>query len=131
MRWPKQVKMERTTQLLPHILIVLCLATMQNACGNTTIPFHVGVVLDMGTLVGKMGWTSISMAIDDFYALHSNYTSRLVLHPRDSKNDVVQAAASGICSLIFSLVTLTDIDFFHFQNIVFPVGAVDICKEIS
>jgi len=104
---------------------------MQNACGNTTIPFHVGVVLDMGTLVGKMGWTSISMAIDDFYALHSNYTSRLVLHPRDSKNDVVQAAASGICSLIFSLVTLTDIDFFHFQNIVFPVGAVDICEEIS
>ncbi|XP_039130206.1 glutamate receptor 2.9-like isoform X1 [Dioscorea cayenensis subsp. rotundata] len=43
-----------------------------------------------------MGLTSISMAMDEFYAFHSNYTTRLVLHLRDSKNDVVLAASEVV-----------------------------------
>ncbi|KAM0943353.1 putative periplasmic binding protein-like I [Dioscorea sansibarensis] len=61
--------------------------------GASTTVFRVGVVLDSATIVGKMGPTSISMAMDEFYASHSNYTTRLVLHLRDSKNDVVLAAS--------------------------------------
>lgn len=61
-----------------------------------TVPVHVGVVLDMGTLVGKMGMTSISLAIDEFYSLNKNYTTRVVLHARDSNADVVQAASSAL-----------------------------------
>ncbi|OMO86150.1 hypothetical protein CCACVL1_09765 [Corchorus capsularis] len=34
------------------------------------------------------------MALSDFYATHSSYRTRLVLNPRDSKSDVVGAAAA-------------------------------------
>ncbi|KAM0943351.1 putative periplasmic binding protein-like I [Dioscorea sansibarensis] len=65
-------------------------------CSASTTPFHVGVVLNLGTRIGKIGRTSISLAMDDFYASHQHYTTRLVLHTRDSKNDVVQAASEVI-----------------------------------
>ncbi|OMO90641.1 putative glutamate receptor 2 plant [Corchorus olitorius] len=33
------------------------------------------------------------MALSDFYQTHPHYKTRLLLHPTDSKGDVVQAAA--------------------------------------
>ncbi|CAD6219170.1 unnamed protein product [Miscanthus lutarioriparius] len=63
---------------------------------NKVEKFHVGVVLDLGTPVGKVARTSISIAVEDFYAVHPNYTTRLVLHVRDSMSDDVQAAAAVI-----------------------------------
>ena len=62
---------------------------------NTTIPVKVGVVLDMDTWLGKMGLSCISMALSDFYASHGHYKTRLALEIRDSKRDVVGAAAAG------------------------------------
>ncbi|GFS44652.1 glutamate receptor 2.6 [Actinidia rufa] len=61
---------------------------------TTTIPVNVGVVLDMDQWMGKMGLSCISMALSDFYASHDYYKTRLVLNTRDSKNDVVGAAAA-------------------------------------
>ncbi|XP_018678694.2 glutamate receptor 2.7-like [Musa acuminata AAA Group] len=43
-----------------------------------------------------MGSTSISMAVEDFYAMHGNYTSRIVFHTKDSKSDVIQAASAAL-----------------------------------
>ncbi|KAA8525700.1 hypothetical protein F0562_007555 [Nyssa sinensis] len=63
---------------------------------NTTIPVNVGVVLDIDKWVGKMGLSCISMALQDFYASHGYYKTRLVLHTRDSKGDVIGAAAAGV-----------------------------------
>ncbi|XP_034682430.1 glutamate receptor 2.7-like isoform X1 [Vitis riparia] len=63
---------------------------------NTTIPVKVGVVLDMDTWPGKMGLSCISMALSDFYASHGHYKTRLVLEIRDSKRDVVGAAAAAL-----------------------------------
>lgn len=63
---------------------------------NTTILVNVGVVLDMDTLVGKMSLSCISMALSDFYASHSYYKTRLILNTRDSKRDVVAAAAAAL-----------------------------------
>ncbi|WJZ85467.1 hypothetical protein VitviT2T_005002 [Vitis vinifera] len=63
---------------------------------NTTIPVKVGVVLDMDTWLGKMGLSCISMALSDFYASHGHYKTRLVLEIRDSKRDVVGAAAADL-----------------------------------
>ncbi|GJM98771.1 hypothetical protein PR202_ga15808 [Eleusine coracana subsp. coracana] len=57
--------------------------------------FNVGVVLDLGTTVGKVARTSIAMAIEDFYSVHSNYSTRVVLHSRDSMGDDVQPASAG------------------------------------
>ncbi|XP_058113310.1 glutamate receptor 2.7-like [Magnolia sinica] len=67
-----------------------------NGPGNATVPVHVGVVLDLESWVGKMSMSCIFMAVSDFYATHSYYTTRLVLHTRDSKNDTVAAASAAL-----------------------------------
>lgn len=95
-------EMERMLQFI--FFTVLPLAVLQYGEASTT-RFHVGVVLDSATIVGKMGLTSISMAMDEFYAFHSNYTTRLVLHLRDSKNDVVLAASEGNLKLFIKCCT--------------------------
>ncbi|KAI4966710.1 hypothetical protein ZWY2020_037039 [Hordeum vulgare] len=43
-----------------------------------------------------MARTSILMAMEDFYAVHRNYTTRLVLHIRDSNGDNIQAASQAV-----------------------------------
>jgi ionotropic glutamate receptor len=69
---------------------------------NTTIPVNVGVILDFDAWSGKMGLSCIKMALEDFYASNSNYKTRLVLNSRDSKSDVVGAAAAGYLSPYYS-----------------------------
>ena len=69
-----------------------------------TVGVEVGVVLDMDTWLGKIGWSCISMALTDFYASHSHYTTRLLLNRRDVPNsDIVGAASAGTLSLSLSL----------------------------
>uniref|UniRef100_F6H9F3 Receptor ligand binding region domain-containing protein n=1 Tax=Vitis vinifera TaxID=29760 RepID=F6H9F3_VITVI len=43
-----------------------------------------------------MGLSCISMALSDFYASHGHYKTRLALEIRDSKRDVVGAAAAAL-----------------------------------
>lgn len=62
---------------------------------NSTVPVDVGVILHLRSLPGKRSRTSISMAIEDFYAVHSNYTTRVILHVKDSENEAIGAAAAG------------------------------------
>ncbi|CAA2974319.1 Glutamate receptor [Olea europaea subsp. europaea] len=59
---------------------------------ETTLLVKVGVILDMNTTVGKMGLECIKMALSDFYASHGYYKTKLILHTRDSKGNVVDAA---------------------------------------
>ncbi|KAJ6434786.1 hypothetical protein OIU84_000093 [Salix udensis] len=65
---------------------------------NTTfIPVNVGVVLDLDSdLDGKIALSCIEMALSDFYATHGGYKTRVALAIRDSKKDVVGAAAAEI-----------------------------------
>ncbi|KAF6149048.1 hypothetical protein GIB67_018626 [Kingdonia uniflora] len=63
---------------------------------RTTVTFDIGVILDLDTLEGKKASTSISIALSDFYITHSNYKTRLVLHTRDSKQNVVGAASAAL-----------------------------------
>ncbi|OVA03675.1 hypothetical protein BVC80_1097g18 [Macleaya cordata] len=62
--------------------------------------FKVGVVLDIDSLVAKMGLTSMSMALSDFYSSTNNsfHKRSLVLHTRDSNGDIVDAASEGSLS---------------------------------
>ncbi|KAK6137150.1 hypothetical protein DH2020_029107 [Rehmannia glutinosa] len=59
------------------------------------IPIRVGVVIDMDDY-GEMALTCISMALSDFYANRGHYKTRLVLTNRDSKGDIVGAAAAAL-----------------------------------
>nr|TKS00114.1 glutamate receptor 2.1-like [Populus alba] len=64
---------------------------------NTTfIPVTVGVVLDLDYLEANIALSCINMALSDFYATHGDYKTRMVLTTRDSKKDVVAAAAAAL-----------------------------------
>lgn len=66
-------------------LFLLFWSTFLAKAQNTkTTPVNVGVVLDFDTRFGKMGLSCINMSLSDFYASHSYYNSRLVLHKRKS-----------------------------------------------
>ncbi|KAL0919908.1 hypothetical protein M5K25_012034 [Dendrobium thyrsiflorum] len=56
----------------------------------------VGVILSLETKPGWESLTSIRMAVDDFYALHNNYTTRIALRVLDSKQNAVDAAAAAV-----------------------------------
>ncbi|XP_078148814.1 glutamate receptor 2.7-like [Carex rostrata] len=63
---------------------------------NSNRNISVGVILDLDTLLGKMARTSIEMAVEDFYTVHSNYSNRLVLDIRDSHQDNVKATLAAL-----------------------------------
>ncbi|GMJ12050.1 ARABIDOPSIS THALIANA GLUTAMATE RECEPTOR 2.1, glutamate receptor 2.1 [Hibiscus trionum] len=91
-----------------NLFITLCLfisvrlsvgvAVVQSQNATAIVPVNVGLVLDMDSLVGKIGMSCINMALSDFYAAHSRYKIRLVLDITDSKDNVVAAAADGSSS---------------------------------
>ncbi|KAK9946798.1 hypothetical protein M0R45_012242 [Rubus argutus] len=84
------------SSLCYSLLFLLCSAGIVAAQNNTTtIPVNVGVVLDLDTWFGKMGLSCINMALSDLYASHPNYTTRLLLHLRNSPTDVVLTAAAA------------------------------------
>jgi ionotropic glutamate receptor len=80
------------------LLLVFSSGAAQNATVSPAEEFHVGVILDLGSLVGKVALTSISLAVEDFYAACQNCSRKLVLHVRDSMGNDVQAASAGMCS---------------------------------
>ncbi|KAM6559206.1 hypothetical protein CsatA_028445 [Cannabis sativa] len=59
------------------------------------IKVKVGVIQNLESDFGKLGLSCIKMALRDFYTSNPTYKTRLILFTRDSKFDVVQAAASG------------------------------------
>ncbi|GAV77833.1 Lig_chan domain-containing protein/SBP_bac_3 domain-containing protein/ANF_receptor domain-containing protein [Cephalotus follicularis] len=83
-------------ELVFPVFLILHLCTEMAMSQNTTIPVKVGVILDNDTELGKMGLSCINMSLSDFYASHSYYKTRLVLNARDSKSDVVGAAAAAL-----------------------------------
>ena len=57
--------------------------------------YGIGVVLDMGSSLGRMANNCISMAVSDFYSINRHYKTRLVLHTRDSMGEPLYALSSG------------------------------------
>jgi ionotropic glutamate receptor len=91
------LKMERPIKLMFFFSVTLfSVVTSQPSNNLTSAQFHVGVILDSTTLVGKIGQTSIAMSVEDFYTTHENYRTRLVLHGRDANGDDLQASSEGI-----------------------------------
>ncbi|KAL6619364.1 hypothetical protein ACP70R_034503 [Stipagrostis hirtigluma subsp. patula] len=77
-------------------------AAAQNGSSSTTAAgggvenFDVGVILDSGTPVGKTALTSLSLAVEDFYAAHPGYRTRLALHIRDARGDDIRAMSAAL-----------------------------------
>ncbi|XP_047342747.1 glutamate receptor 2.8-like [Impatiens glandulifera] len=68
----------------------------QRDVNNSTVLFNVGVILDTTTFVGNIGLTYLEMAHSDFYSTHTSYRTRLVLHVRDSNDQIIDAAAAAV-----------------------------------
>ncbi|PQP98513.1 glutamate receptor 1.3 [Prunus yedoensis var. nudiflora] len=68
---------------------------------------HVGVILDMGSREGKIILSCISTALSDFYHLHNNYSTRVILHTRDSKGKPLHALLAADEQIIEELRNLT------------------------
>jgi len=81
---------------LSLMILFLEMGVAQNT--TSTIPVNVGVVLDLAYLDANIALSCINMALSDFYASHGDYKTRLVLNTRDSKKDVIGAAAAGSLS---------------------------------
>lgn len=95
---------EIACRVIPLLLLSINFAMAQNASRGGAQEFHVGVILDLGSMVGKIAQTSISLAMEDFYAVHQNYSTKLALHIRDSMSDDVRAASQGTCSELLPYV---------------------------
>uniref|UniRef100_A0A0E0B397 Ionotropic glutamate receptor C-terminal domain-containing protein n=1 Tax=Oryza glumipatula TaxID=40148 RepID=A0A0E0B397_9ORYZ len=96
---PIQTTAAAVMEKAPHSILFLLLvvnfcAADQDTTRGRAEEFHVGVILDLGSLVGKVARTSISLAVEDFYMVHRNYSTRLVLHFRDSMASDVRAASA-------------------------------------
>ncbi|XP_039115660.1 glutamate receptor 2.7-like [Dioscorea cayenensis subsp. rotundata] len=74
--------------------------TTSNKSRNTTSSFDVGVILDTKTWLGNISWSCMSMAMEDFYNSHSNFTKRLSLHLQDVNKDDRIASASAALDLL-------------------------------
>ncbi|XP_010547164.1 PREDICTED: glutamate receptor 1.2-like isoform X2 [Tarenaya hassleriana] len=57
---------------------------------------QVGLVLDMGSMEGKIIRSSISTALSDFYLVNSNYRTRVSVSVRDSYGEPLLALAAAV-----------------------------------
>ncbi|KAK4485688.1 hypothetical protein RD792_008332 [Penstemon davidsonii] len=71
---------------------------LQNNSSSTTL-VNVGVILDLDSLVGRIGMTSLSLALSDYYSIDRNFSAKIVLHVRDSNGQIIDAAASALSLL--------------------------------
>ncbi|WCJ30467.1 glutamate receptor 2.2 [Euphorbia peplus] len=78
------------------MMMIICLLINFPSLIEMKTEVDVGVVVDMKNWVGEMGLSCIRLALSDFYEAHVDYTTRLVLHTRDSMGDVIGAAAKAV-----------------------------------
>lgn len=99
--------MEQNPILVSCLIVLLlftfsCLVSSQNddvdggsGSGNERVWVRVGLVLDLGSVEGKMVGSSVSMALSDFYSINSHYKTRLSLSFKNSHGEPLLALASG------------------------------------
>ncbi|CAL9239364.1 unnamed protein product, partial [Arabidopsis halleri] len=56
---------------------------------------RVGLVVDLGSIQGKILQTSISLALSDFYRVNNSYRTRVSVLARDSQGDPLLALAAA------------------------------------
>uniref|UniRef100_M8BXL4 Receptor ligand binding region domain-containing protein n=1 Tax=Aegilops tauschii TaxID=37682 RepID=M8BXL4_AEGTA len=100
--------MEKARRAMFFLLLLIADFSVAQDTAGEADEFHVGVILDLGSLVGKVARTSVLLAAQDFYTVHRNYSTKLVLHVVDSAGSDVQAA-SAVVILSTNLVKLEEV----------------------
>lgn len=118
---------------IPNFIVFLLLI-LTSFCSGPSIGSNVttaaakadvGVILDLETTTGKIFKTCISMAIQDFYSTHKNYSTMIVPHFRDSRTDVVASTSSG--NKCYSTLKKVNVKFNLMTCIVF--AAINLLKN--
>ncbi|KAF8105652.1 hypothetical protein N665_0157s0218 [Sinapis alba] len=85
------------------LFISNCVASSQNDDVNAEprseqnqVHVRVGLVLDLGSVEGKIVRNSVSIGLSDFYTINSDYKTRLSLSVRNSHGEPLLALASGV-----------------------------------
>lgn len=80
--------------------------------------------------VGRIGLSSMSLALSDFYSANANYATRLVLHVRDSKGQAIDAAAAGIY-MFFSNQNRIKLLFYLLMQICCMHAALSLLADVQ
>ncbi|KAL8244965.1 hypothetical protein R6Q59_011223 [Mikania micrantha] len=85
----------KSPYLFVLILILVCFQMCSKAqAADMQIP--VGVILDMGSRVGKTVGRCVSIAVSEFYAVNAHYKTRIVLHSRDTHGEPLHALSAAL-----------------------------------
>ncbi|XP_010442264.1 PREDICTED: glutamate receptor 1.2-like isoform X2 [Camelina sativa] len=82
--------------LLLFFFIPNCFTWNQNDDDDKWVRVPIGLVLDLGSVEGKIVRSSVSMALSDFYAIHNDYKTRVSLSVRDSHGEPLLGLASVV-----------------------------------
>jgi ionotropic glutamate receptor len=93
----------QTQTLLSFLLVLLLFISRSFAStknddvdGGKRVQIRVGLVLDLGSLKGKIVKNSVSMALSYFYAIHNDYKTRVSVSLRNSHGEPLLALASAV-----------------------------------
>ncbi|KAJ4801830.1 glutamate receptor 2.2 [Rhynchospora pubera] len=84
------------TNLYQYLSLCFIILTSQVVLIKAQRTIDVGALLDFTSPRGRAGQAAISIALEDFYALNANYSTRLAVHVRDCKQDDISAASAAI-----------------------------------
>ena len=86
---------KRTTLLFLMVMLV-CFQIQSKAQEDLTYKeIPVGVILDMGSWVGKTVHSCITITLSEFYKVNSHYQTRIVVHNRDTQGETLHALQTG------------------------------------
>ncbi|CAL5052787.1 unnamed protein product [Urochloa decumbens] len=94
-------RMETLLVTLPTSLLLLCFLLFvlfghRPAAGTELpVPVRVGVIINLASATGKRLQTSIRMAVEDYYSMHPNSSTRVELHFRHSPGDAIAAISAA------------------------------------
>ncbi|KMZ56974.1 Glutamate receptor [Zostera marina] len=88
--------MRRLSFFLFYTLASYCFFLVASPVTGDKRDVDIGVVLDMGSIMGKTIKQYLDIGIADFYKVHPNLNTRVVLRVKDSGNDSVGAASAAL-----------------------------------
>lgn len=95
----KKIRVAKVLEaMIFYCSVMMCLKMSNSSQINNTsrvVQVKVGLLLDLSQTTGKIGFSCINMSLSDFYASHSHYNTRILLHVRDSQTSVITAASQG------------------------------------
>ncbi|GJR76708.1 extracellular ligand-binding receptor [Tanacetum coccineum] len=91
-----EIKSRKLTEVF-LIIMLICFQICSKAQEDSSYKeIPVGVILDMGSWVGKIVHSCMNMALSEFYTVNNHYKTRMVLHSRDTHGEPLHALSAAL-----------------------------------